>query len=111
MSKKIKFETMEELEHQLQLLKFQNVRKVELDLSESQKDFLVENGYILEPILFQIKTKRFSNIKEQPSLIQEIHKMCKRNKMLEVRPLKKKERELLKKAGVKVRGYRYIVYL
>ena len=111
MSKKIEFETLEELENQLQLLKSKNIRKVELDLSETQKDFLVENGHILVPILFQIKTKRFSNIKEQPSLIQEIHKMCKRNKMLEVRPLKKKEMELLEKAGVKYRGYRYIVYL
>ena len=106
-----KAKSFQELEKELIELKNNGKKVLEINLSLKERDFLIERGYIVEPFLYYIKTKRFSKIKDCPCIYRELHFMCKNKKMVTIRKLKKKEIQLLKEANIKYRPVRYYVYL
>lgn len=81
-------------------------------LSKDQLNFIETLGYMAEPYLYEIFTKRFNNIYTiKSSLLKDIHYQCKDGKKSFVCKLKKDERKILDEYGVRYRVAKYKIYL
>lgn len=100
------------LKKQLREKKNNGVRVLIWKLTPETKELVESFGYYVEPYIYQITTKSFSNIRlEKNRLLKDLHYMNKRGKRFECRPLNKEEKEILDKAGIKYIAVKFKIYL
>lgn len=99
------------LKKQLREKKAQGIKVLVWELSPEKKEDIERLGYRVEPYLYIIRTKKFSNVREKPTLIKELHYLNKRGKKYDVRPIKRGEAEILDENGICPRPLKYKIYL
>lgn len=107
-SKKLK-----ELGYKINGLKRQGKKKVEWNLTVTERKFVEEllGEENVVPLIYQIRTKSFKNLYNEKSLIiREIHFANKAGKKTIGRSLRKQEMEELDKQGIKYRPIKFIIY-
>ena len=73
---------------------------------------VAERYFLVEPWLYEIRTRPFNNIRSLNStLLKDIHFAYRQGKVTIVRKLKKDELELLHKVEIKYKAYKYKIYL
>ena len=86
-------------------------KKITLELNPVEAKYL-SKYYVLEPYLYKIYTKRFTNIRSiNNSLIREIHQKCKDGKKSFITSLKHKDKKTLNEYNIKYRPQKYNIYL
>lgn len=108
-SKKLK-----ELGYKINRLKRQGKKKEEWKLTNTERKFveklLGEENVV--PLIYQIRTKSFSNLHSiKSTIIKEIHFANKAGKKTIGRPLKKQEMEDLDANKIKYHPIKFIIYL
>ena len=79
--------------------------------SESQYEEIERLGFIIEPWIYEIKTRHFFNIRALPSLLKDIHFANQRGKSVIVRRLKKSDEILLKEYDIRFQPIKYRINL
>lgn len=100
------------LKKQLREKKYNGVKVLKWTLTPENKKLVESFGYYVEPYIYKINTKNFSNIRSIESrLLKDLHYMNKRGKRFICRPLNKAEKEVLDDAGVKYIAVKFKIYL
>lgn len=92
------------MKYELAKLKNKNSRDKSFiwKLSDEQVDFVRTLGYVVEPYLYAIKTKRFYNVRNlKHQILKEIHYKNKNGRWEYVRPLTDSEKDVLKEYNIK----------
>lgn len=100
------------LKKQLREKKNNGVRVLIWKLTPEAKELVESFGYYVEPYIYQINTRTFSNIRLiKNRLLKDLHYMNKRGKHFECRPLRKEEKEVLDEFGIKYKAVKYKIHL
>jgi hypothetical protein len=100
------------LKKQLREKKNNGVKILKWKLTPEKREAIESFGYYVEPYIYQINTRTFSNIRLIKSrLLKDLHYMNKRGKRFENRPLKEEEKEVLDEFGIKYRAVKYKIHL
>lgn len=100
------------LKKQLREKKNNGVKVLKWKLTPENKKMIESFGYYVEPYIYQINTKTFSNIRFiKIKLLKDLHYRNKQGKRFECRPLKKEEKEVLDELGIKYKVVKYKIHL
>lgn len=100
------------LKKKLRSKKHDGVKVLEWRLSPGGKELIESFGYYVEPILYQINTRRFYNVKKLNSnLLKDLHYLNKRGKRFKVCALSEKDKELLETLKIRYRAVKFRIYL
>ncbi len=103
---------MSKLKNQLLDKKRKNKSNPCWKLNHEQKNY-VENtlGFRTTPVIYSITTRSFQNIRQQSSILKDIHYAFKRGVPRMVRKLSMDEKKVLDEHSVKYTPYKYVIHL
>lgn len=106
--KNYRFEDLKEL---LRVAKMNGEKSKKWRLKPWQVEYIQQCGCRVIPYSYTFKTKQFKDIRNQPSIIKDIHYAYKSGKKMMGRVLNEEEMQILEEYGIKFRPDRFIVYL
>ena len=101
------------LKHQLIQKKLNGQKVLYWRISSYQQlQDIQEIGGIVEPYLYEIKTRKFYNVNKLPcTLLKDLHYLNKRGTIYEVRRLRENEKRTLDEFGIRYRPIKFKVFL
>jgi len=100
------------LKHDLRQKREAGIKVLEWKLTAEKKEYIENLGYRVEPYLYEIKTKKFYNVRNlQSTLLKDLHYKNKRGKKGMVRALKRGDKQILDEYGIRYYPVKYRIYL
>lgn len=100
------------LKHELLARKRNGVREVIWKINDSQRDFIESKlGFYTEPYLYEVRTRKLSNVKNLAGVLKAIHYKKQKGKKVIVLKLTEQERKLLDKYEIKYKPYNFVINL
>ena len=106
---KNKYHRLSELKHRLREKQERKVKRVIWQLTNEQKAYVENLGYVLNPFIYEIKTRTFSYA--DCSIVRDIHWAYKKGRKKIFRKLKRDEVRILDGLDIKYRVFRYEIIL
>ena len=100
------------LKHQILYERDKGKKVLYWKLTPEQKVFVEEKiGCKVEPYLYEIRTRTFSNISNLPSILKEIHYANKKRKITIILSLNRQEIKVFNAYGIRYRPIKYKLHL